>query len=105
MKVLASLRAFLIAIASNPDVQKRAQTELDNVVGTNRLPKFSDANSLPCLTAVVKETLRWHSVAPQGALCEIMRILPHSCNHYSKLSLIVLSKVILTRSINFLLVQ
>ncbi len=50
----------------HPDVQKRAQQELDAVVGSGRLPEFSDRASLPYLNALVKELLRWHPVAPLG---------------------------------------
>lgn len=56
-----------------PDVQRRARQELDTVVGRDRLPSLLDreAGQLPYLEAVVKETLRWNSVAPLGA--------PHVC--------------------------
>lgn len=52
-----------------PDVQRRAQKELDEVVGRDRLPSISDKTSgrLQYIEAVVKETLRWNSVAPLGA--------------------------------------
>jgi cytochrome P450 len=47
-----------------PDVQKKAQAELDAVVGPDRLPSFADQDSLPYVGALVKEALRWHAVAP-----------------------------------------
>ncbi len=47
-----------------PEVQKKAQAELDAVVGPNRLPTFQDRPNLPYLNAVALEALRWHSVAP-----------------------------------------
>ena len=50
----------------HPTEQKKAQAELDAVVGTDRLPEFSDEDSLPYVTAVLKETLRWLPVAPQA---------------------------------------
>ena len=50
----------------NPDVQKRAQEEIDRVVGTSRLPDMSDREGLPYIDAVVKEVLRWHPVTPLG---------------------------------------
>lgn len=51
-------------MALYPDVRKRAQSELDAVVGSQRLPEFSDRPSLPYINALVKETLRWHLVSP-----------------------------------------
>lgn len=47
-----------------PEVQKKAQAELDAVVGPNRLPTFQDRPNLPYMNAVAMEALRWHSVAP-----------------------------------------
>ena len=49
-----------------PEAQRRAQAELDAVVGRDRLPTFSDAPQLPYIHAIVKETLRWRPVAPLG---------------------------------------
>jgi cytochrome P450 len=50
----------------HPDAQRRAQMEIDNVVGTDRLPDFHDEKSLPYVSALIKEVLRWHPVAPIG---------------------------------------
>lgn len=47
-----------------PDVQAKAQAELDTVIGKGRLPAFEDENSLPYLMAIIKETLRWRPVVP-----------------------------------------
>ncbi|KAJ7483833.1 cytochrome P450 monooxygenase [Mycena galericulata] len=58
------LQAFVMAMVAYPDVQKKAQTELDNVVGKDRLPDFSDQSSLPYCNAIVKEVLRWNPPAP-----------------------------------------
>lgn len=49
-----------------PAVFKRAQEEIDRVVGDDRLPSFTDRNKLPYINAIVKETLRWENVAPTG---------------------------------------
>lgn len=49
-----------------PDVQKKAQAEIDEVVGTGRLPGFEDRENLPYTNALVKESLRWHPVGPMG---------------------------------------
>jgi cytochrome P450 len=48
----------------HPDVQKRAQDEIQAVVGTDRLPDFSDRPNLSYIEAVLRETLRWHPVLP-----------------------------------------
>lgn len=51
-----------------PDVQRRAHEEIDRVVGSGskRLPEFSDQESMPYLTAIVKEILRWAPPFPLG---------------------------------------
>lgn len=49
-----------------PEAQKKAQAELDAVVGPHRMPEFSDWKSLVYVSAVVKEVLRWHTVTPFG---------------------------------------
>jgi cytochrome P450 len=49
-----------------PEAQRKAQEELDRVIGTSRLPTFEDRKNLPYIDAVVKETFRWHPLAPLG---------------------------------------
>ncbi|QKD59379.2 cytochrome P450 [Fusarium oxysporum Fo47] len=49
---------------------KKAQEEIDGVIGNERLPNCSDRQSLPYVNAIVNEVLRWHPVAPMG--------LPHT---------------------------
>jgi cytochrome P450 len=50
----------------HPDAQRRAQKEIDDVVGMGRLPDFDDESSLPYVSALVNEVMRWHPVAPVG---------------------------------------
>ncbi|KAL2844159.1 cytochrome P450 [Aspergillus pseudoustus] len=68
---VSTLSCFFLAMALHPDVQKNAQEELDCVLGPNRLPTFEDRPNLPYIEAIVKESLRWHPVAPMG--------IPHMC--------------------------
>lgn len=53
---------------SNPttDVQKKAQAELDAVMGSDRLPTLADRENLPYVNALLLEVLRWNTVAPTG---------------------------------------
>ncbi|KAI0762207.1 cytochrome P450 [Fomes fomentarius] len=62
----AAMEAFFLAMTLFPEIQKKAQAELDAVVGQSRLPEFEDRHSLPYTSAVIKELLRWHVVAPIG---------------------------------------
>ncbi len=58
--------AFYLAMVLFPDVQKKAQAEIDAVVGSGRLPTFADQLHLPYVNAIVTEVLRWNSVGPLG---------------------------------------
>ena len=51
---------------AHPEMQKRAQDELDAVVGRSRTPSFGDAPNLPYIQALVKESLRWRPPLPLG---------------------------------------
>ena len=54
-------------MVAHPEIQKRAQDELDTVVGRSRTPTFADAPNLPYIQALVKESLRWRPPLPLGA--------------------------------------
>jgi cytochrome P450 len=60
------MACFFLAMIVFPDVQRKAQEEIDRVVGPDRLPSFDDRDNLPYINAIVKEILRWHPVAPMG---------------------------------------
>ena len=61
-------------MALYPDVQKKAQAEIDAVVGPNRLPDFQDRSSLPYINAVIKESSRWNLVLPFGRAFDMIII-------------------------------
>ncbi|XP_058010158.1 flavonoid 3'-monooxygenase-like [Hevea brasiliensis] len=48
----------------HPQVMKKAQEEMTNVVGINNLVEEFHIQELPYLHSIVKETLRLHPVAP-----------------------------------------
>ena len=60
----AALTYFILAMVLYPEVQAKAQAEIDKVIGRDRLPQVSDRASLPYVEAVMMETLRWHPVVP-----------------------------------------
>ncbi|KAJ7251366.1 cytochrome P450 [Mycena rebaudengoi] len=62
----AALGTFILAMLANPDIQKKAQAEIDAVIREGHLPSFDDEESLPYVSAIVKEVLRWKPVAPIG---------------------------------------
>ncbi|KAG8988299.1 hypothetical protein FRB95_012093 [Tulasnella sp. JGI-2019a] len=60
-----TLLTFIMAMLLYPDVQSRAQEEIDRVIG-DHLPSLASRDSLPYLNALLTETLRWHPAAPTG---------------------------------------
>ena len=42
----------------NPEVHRKAQDELDRVVGSDRLPEYEDQPHLPYITALQREVIR-----------------------------------------------
>jgi len=55
-----------------PEVQRKAQAELDRVLNHGeRLPDYEDQSDLPYITAVMKEVLRWQPVTPIGTPCTL----------------------------------
>lgn len=68
----------MLAMVTYPEAQKKAQEELDEIIGRDRMPTFADRDSLPYIQACVRESLRWKTVAPVGVphVCEEVRISP-----------------------------
>jgi len=58
------METFVFAMVSHPEVFQKAQAEIDEVIGSRRLPNLSDRPSLPYLECVLKEMLRWNPPVP-----------------------------------------
>ncbi|KAL1736200.1 cytochrome P450 [Schizophyllum commune] len=63
---VATLLNFTLHMLENPEIQRRAQEELDSVLEPGRLPDFDDEEKLPYVTAIIRETMRIHPVAPMA---------------------------------------
>ncbi|KAE9393527.1 cytochrome P450-like protein, partial [Gymnopus androsaceus JB14] len=61
---VSAIYLFFLAMALYPDVARKAQAEIDAVVGNDRLPTFADHKLLPYMDALVKEVFRWNVVTP-----------------------------------------
>jgi cytochrome P450 len=53
-------------MAMHPEAQRKAQAEIDAIVGAHRLPDLNDRPHLPYINAIVKELMRWQLVIPLG---------------------------------------
>ncbi|KAK6814883.1 hypothetical protein RU639_009687 [Aspergillus parasiticus] len=63
---VSTMSSFFLVMAQYPEVQRKAQAEIDRVIGPDHLPSFQDRENLPYINAMVKEILRWHPVLPMG---------------------------------------
>ncbi|KAF7369676.1 O-methylsterigmatocystin oxidoreductase [Mycena venus] len=66
VKMTGATTVFFLAMVLFPDVQRKAQEELDRVVGTSRLPTIRDQEHLPYIAAIQKEMYRWRTTVPGG---------------------------------------
>ncbi|KAI4111224.1 MAG: hypothetical protein LQ339_000685 [Xanthoria mediterranea] len=60
------LQAFFKIMVLHPEVVEKAQHELDQVVGPNRLPTWEDKSRLPYMTSLIKELHRCCGVGGLG---------------------------------------
>ncbi|KAF8909957.1 cytochrome P450 [Mucidula mucida] len=61
-----TIHCFFLMMALHPEVQKKAQAEVDDICGRERLPHFGDREHLPYLEALIKEVTRMHPSVPSG---------------------------------------
>ncbi|XXH01658.1 hypothetical protein Hte_008018 [Hypoxylon texense] len=54
------------AMALNPHIQGECHSHIDSVISDSRMPSWADFESLPYVTMLVKELLRWRPPAPAG---------------------------------------
>ena len=59
----------------NPDVVRKAQDEIDRIVGNERLPHFTDRPSLPYVDALVEELFRYGHCYMESRLRLVILVL------------------------------
>ncbi|KAF8158909.1 cytochrome P450 [Mycena galopus ATCC 62051] len=62
----ATIVIFIMAMALNPEVLRKAQNEINTVVGVGCLPGFEHRSSLLYCEAIVREVFRWKPILPLG---------------------------------------
>jgi len=64
--LVSVLQSFLLAMMLYPGSLRKAQEEIDKVLGPDRLPEFDDRKALPYTECVLQELYRWGCPAPTG---------------------------------------
>ncbi|KAJ3728600.1 cytochrome P450 [Lentinula raphanica] len=60
----SALTSFILSMALNPDKQRKAQAELDRVIGSGSHPTFQHRSNLPYVESIIKEVYRLNPVCP-----------------------------------------
>lgn len=63
---MSAIYSFFLAMTLHPEWQCKAQKEIDEVIGNDRLPTLADRENLPYVDALMKEVLRFKPVANLG---------------------------------------
>ncbi|KAJ3868654.1 cytochrome P450, partial [Lentinula novae-zelandiae] len=66
------LSSFILAMAVNPTKQRKAQADIDRVIGSGRRLAFKDRLDLPYVESILKEVYRLNPVTPIA--------IPHNLN-------------------------
>jgi cytochrome P450 len=59
-----AIQSFIHAMSKWPDILRKAQSEVDSIVGEDRTPVWEDYARLPYVAMTVKEAMRWRPVLP-----------------------------------------
>ncbi|GJE84150.1 cytochrome P450 [Phanerochaete sordida] len=86
---VSALATFVLAMMMYPDIQRTAQAQLDRVVGPNRLPSIEEKDSLPYVTAVLMEALRWRPVIPLAVPHKVTQDDEYKGYHIPKGSIVI----------------
>ncbi|KAI1825149.1 cytochrome P450 oxidoreductase OrdA-like protein [Xylaria intraflava] len=64
--IASTATTFFAAMVRYPELQRKAQEEIDRVIGSGRLPELGDRDQLPYINAIVTETWRWQPMLRLG---------------------------------------
>ncbi|KAF8889555.1 cytochrome P450 [Gymnopilus junonius] len=69
---ISATGSFFYLMACNPEIQRKAQAEIDRIICPGRLPNFEDRPSLPYIDAIYREVLRFKPPVPLGVAHSII---------------------------------
>ncbi|EKM49676.1 uncharacterized protein PHACADRAFT_265238 [Phanerochaete carnosa HHB-10118-sp] len=81
----------ILAMLLFPDIKAKAHAELDRAVSRERFPDFGDQASLPYITAICKEALRWRTPLPLAVMHRVTQEDTHNGYHIPGGSTVVLN--------------
>ena len=61
------MSGFIFLLLHFPEIQRKIQEDIDNVIGQDRTPELDDMKNLPYLRACIYECLRYQSHLPLTA--------------------------------------
>jgi hypothetical protein len=67
----------------HPEVQRKGQEEISRVCDPSQLPSYDDADSLPYVTAITLEILRWTAAGPIGTILVFYMLTGLSRSHFA----------------------
>ncbi|KAJ9191323.1 hypothetical protein DTO164E3_6131 [Paecilomyces variotii] len=85
------IQSFVLAMLNFPDAQRKAQEEIDAIIGDSRFPSFEDYKNLPYLRALVDEVHRYRPILPIGLPRIATQDLPYKDYLLPKGSMLVLN--------------
>lgn len=85
---MTAVSHFILAMIQHPEAMRKAQEEIDRVVGNERLPTFEDRPNLPYSDALLNEVYRWSVPVPLGLPHRLMEDDVYNGMHIPKGSLV-----------------
>ncbi|KAM4642701.1 cytochrome P450 2C5-like [Discoglossus pictus] len=79
-----TIKFGLLILIKNPDIQAKAQEEVDQVIGRTREPMVEDRNKMPYMNALIHEIQRFSDVVPMGAVRSTTRDVDFHGYHIPK---------------------
>ncbi|KAJ2928434.1 hypothetical protein H1R20_g8643, partial [Candolleomyces eurysporus] len=61
---VSAIASCILGLLEHPEVLKKAQAQVDSVVGPGNMPELEHESALPYITAIAHETMRWRVVTP-----------------------------------------
>ncbi|KAI9654497.1 MAG: hypothetical protein M1821_006587 [Bathelium mastoideum] len=97
-----TLNVFMMAMISHSQILSQARAEIDQVCATGsvfRLPGVSDIGSLPYMSAIVKEVLRWRPTVPISPPHELTEDLEYEGFRFPKGTNFVINVIAASRDV------